>query len=195
MPLIFFIFGIAFSICMYCILFLEHMNVLGLPVIFLIIGLFVFTPHILAIQILYFVRRSDDKTNRNSFYAGLLFSVTLTLVIGLKYSQTINRIQATPIVNLELLQGTYMEEKILGAHFKYHTRICEYDGWRPPLHDPILVVGRWLNLNRDLDWTLEERIERYARVFPELPLRQDCSCAYEYSEVYFLDERLNPKKQ
>ncbi len=36
----------------------------------------------------------------------------------------------------------YLLELSLGVHWKYHTKICLYDGWRPPFHDPVVIISR-----------------------------------------------------
>ncbi|MGB1031852.1 MAG: hypothetical protein ACPGWM_04520, partial [Flavobacteriales bacterium] len=67
--------------------------------------------------------------------------------------------------NVEL---NFWNERIIGMHFIYHTKICEFDGWRPPLHDPLLNVGLLLNSFEDpLDhMSLEDRINLYEMSFP-----------------------------
>ncbi len=81
-----------------------------------------------------------------------------------------------------------MTEKILGMHFIYHTEFCEFDGWRPPKHEPLLILGRLFNYNKDpLNVSLEERIEIYRKVFPENKIKFDCSCAYLYKDSYHND--------
>jgi hypothetical protein len=87
-----------------------------------------------------------------------------------------------------------MTEKILGMYFKYHTEICEYDGWRPPLHEPALVLGQWLNGREDPlsngcqnRFELSKRIQLYKKFFPDKKVKLDCSCAVSYSSLYHSD--------
>ena len=81
-----------------------------------------------------------------------------------------------------------MTEKIIGMHFIYHTRFCEFDGWRPPIHEPILVIGMWLNNRYDpLNVDLKTRLDLYRKFFPENKFKFDCSCGIEYSEDYIND--------
>lgn len=75
----------------------------------------------------------------------------------------------------------YLLELQLGAHWKYHTRICLYDGRRPPFHEPVLIICRnLLKINKDyygLD-IKESRIDGlYAYAFPEKTTVFDCQCA------------------
>ena len=66
--------------------------------------------------------------------------------------------------------------KILGMHFIYHTRFCEFDGWRPPKHEPIMVIGMWLNNRLDpLEVDLKTRLELYKKFFPDKKYKFDCS--------------------
>jgi hypothetical protein len=190
LPILFFCFGLTMSIAIYCIFFLYEVNVWGLAILPFVIGSFIYTPHIFAIQIVYYLRVEAYEPFRKYFYLGLLFAASITIYAGLEYNKAYRNILSVSEMASPNLEGTYMEEKILGAHFKYHTAICLYDGWRPPLHDPLLVVGRWLN-RVDLDWGLERRVRFYHQVFPENLLIQNCACAKEYSERYFTDELLN----
>lgn len=82
-----------------------------------------------------------------------------------------------------------MTEKILGMHFIYHTRYCEFDGWRPPKHEPIIVIGMWLNNRIDpLNVDLETRLKLYKTFFPDNKYKFDCSCGLQYSNNYHYDD-------
>jgi hypothetical protein len=86
------------------------------------------------------------------------------------------------------LEKTFMNEKILGMHFIYHTRTTIYDGWRPPVHEPLLIVGMWLNGNKDpLQVSLETRLRLYKQTFPNRPVKLNCSCAIMESSTYHQD--------
>jgi hypothetical protein len=74
----------------------------------------------------------------------------------------------------------YLTELILGAHWKYHTCICLYDGKRPPFHDPVLGFANFITYfkgpyNYEID--LPDRIELYKQVFPNNKTKFDCNCA------------------
>lgn len=87
--------------------------------------------------------------------------------------------------NFKTLEKNFMTEKILGMHFIYHTRYCEFDGWRPPKHEPILVIGMWLNNRKDpLSLNLEKRLELYKKFFPNKTYKFECSCGYQYRADY-----------
>ena len=78
-----------------------------------------------------------------------------------------------------------MTEKILGMHFIYHTRYCEFDGWRPPKHEPILIIGMWLNRRIDpLNVDLKTRLLLYKKFFPNNKYKFECSCAISHRQDY-----------
>ena len=85
-----------------------------------------------------------------------------------------------------------MTERILGMHFRYHTRICIFDGWRPPLHDPAMVIGMRLTGDKDpLDgMSLETRLQLYHEVYPSLPVKNHCACSKESKEYVYRFVRL-----
>ena len=85
-----------------------------------------------------------------------------------------------------------MTERILGMHFRYHTRICIYDGWRPPLHDPAMVLGMRLTGDKDPleGMTLETRLQLYHEVFPTLPVKNHCACSKESKRYHYFDDYL-----
>lgn len=74
----------------------------------------------------------------------------------------------------------YLTELILGAHWKYHTQLCLYDGWRPPYHDPVLVSANKL-LHPfslfDQGVEMESAIDLYKKLYPENKTKFDCRCA------------------
>ncbi len=83
-----------------------------------------------------------------------------------------------------------MTERIAGMHFLYHTRLCIYDGWRPPLHDPAMVLGMRLNGGRDPlgGMDLEERVALYHQMYPDRPVTAPCACCKESERNgYFTD--------
>lgn len=218
---VFFLFGIATCICLYCIVFLSYLSVTGLFSIVVIPYYLISTGHfsgpmalpfaslplILAVQLVVLVLgRRTTRTDRKYFGMGIALCVAFAVVM----TSWFNLHYAT--VRSALRQGTthevprnYMTERMLGMHVKYHLSFCELDGWRPPLHDPSIVVAIWLTapFRSDLDWRgkapfgarqrttfFNERIAAYKTVFPERPLRQKCSCARGYRKFYMEDPRL-----
>ena len=83
-----------------------------------------------------------------------------------------------------------MTERIAGMKFLYHTEYCLYDGWRPPLHDPALVIGMRLNGSRDplAGKDLESRVALYREMYPDRPVVLKCACSQESSlNGYYTD--------
>lgn len=83
-----------------------------------------------------------------------------------------------------------MTERIVGMHFLYHTSFCIYDGWRPPLHDPALVLGMRLNGGRDplCGLELKDRVTLYHNMYPDRPVKARCACSKESERNgYFTD--------
>jgi len=192
LPFLSFINGVSLCLFIYCILFLEHMNLLGLITIIFGVGLVVFIPHFFAIQLLWMnIYKPVKKSVRYFFLSGVFVCMGISLFIGLEYKKALEQMNDFVKSDYQVLEKNFMTEKILGMHFIYHTRFCEYDGWRPPIHEPILIIGMWLNNRYDpLNITLKRRVELYKRFFPENQIKFNCSCAINYSENYHNDSLL-----
>jgi hypothetical protein len=86
--------------------------------------------------------------------------------------------------------GNYMLEKAIGWALVYHTETCIYDGWRPPMHDPFLVVSNWLlTTGEPLDSDFDMKVKLYKALYPDVPIKKKCSCGIEESNTYFSDPR------
>ncbi len=80
----------------------------------------------------------------------------------------------------------YMLERAMGWAMIYHTELCVFDGWRPPMHDPFLVVSDWfLKKGEPLDSDFETKKKLYKAFYPQISIKKKCSCAIEESEKYF----------
>ncbi len=210
-----FLFGIAACICVYCILFIGLMNLgallglLGHPILLLL-----YLPHFLLWQILIHRRRTPDPSARRAFRSGIALCLTVAIGAGIWFRVEHPSVEAalSDPERSSSIRPSYMTERMLGMHFKYHTALNLFDGWRPPLHDPLIVTAIWLNyplmdsptareFRRTLlrgggpffvmgPWRIDKRIAVYKRVFPGRPIRQSCSCAKEYGEVYANDPRI-----
>ena len=84
------------------------------------------------------------KHVRGWYVAGMLLCVLFAVGCGMAYHASCNAYDKGNVPN-----GNPMTERIAGMHFLYHTRFCIYDGWRPPLHDPAMVLGMRLNKGYD----------------------------------------------
>jgi len=119
------------------------------------------------------------------------------LIFSFKYRELANRISKFNVEqifkNLEIkreIQNSYLGERIVGMHLKFHTRYHEYDGWRPPLHDPFLIFALWINDYFDplANYSYDDRIKLYETLFPKKNLQANCSCAFSNSKFYWNDK-------
>ena len=147
---VFFLFGIAACICVYCILFIGLMNgvlILAFPVFMgRPVALLAYLPHFLLAQIIFHLTTTAEKRKwRKYFAAGAGLCLLSAVYVSVLFSRNKAAVEAAisdPGRNAAKLVPGYITERMLGMHFKYHTELCLYDGWRPPLHDPLLVTGR-----------------------------------------------------
>jgi len=189
-PLTSFINGVSLFVYIYCIIFLDEMNLVGFVMILIGIGLVVFIPHFIVVQLIWKnVFNPKIKSSRYYFLAAVILCMGMVIYIGQDYRNAISSIGKFKETNYKELDQNFMTEKILGMHFIYHTKYCEFDGWRPPKHEPILVIGMWLNDGYDpLPVNLKTRLELYKKFFPENRYKFNCSCGIEYSQTYHDDE-------
>jgi hypothetical protein len=188
--------GISLGVFVYCTLFLEHINFYGLFAIFFFgLGLLTYVPLFFIIQLLYkHIIASKKVLTKVLFCLGLLSFLLAAYFFNYQYKQALVSIEKFKQSNFTELDKTFMTEKILGMYFKYHTEICEYDGWRPPLHEPALVIGQLFNGRNDPlsvssqnRFNLSERKKLYKKFFPDKKVKLNCSCAVNYSGFYHND--------
>ena len=165
------------------------MNAIGIMLLFIGIGLLFYIPHFFAVQLFYTnCLKPESATSRKFFLCAISICLCITFFIGYEYKRAIVSINEFEKSYFNQLDRNFMTEKILGMHFIYHTRLCIYDGWRPPRHEPILVIGMWLNGREDpLHVDLEKRLELYKKFFPENQYKFECSCSNESSGTYNAD--------
>ena len=172
--------GVLACFCLYCILFLGKMNILGfiLPM-----------PYFILAQVIYkAILKPISNQFKLLFFASVTTAFLIALSAGLLYKQEFSNLKEAKAIGYNKLEINYLTERVVGMHFIYHTKFCEFDGWRPPKHDPFLVVGMWLNGMEDpLDIRLEERVALYKKLFPANRVKSDCSCAKMYSSIYHND--------
>ncbi len=189
-PFIGFVAGVSVFSFFYCILFLEELSILAFPFILLGIGIIMLIPHFFAFQLIrYFLFKNTNRKIKLFFALGFSACILVSITAGVYYNIASKQINEFVESDYEVLEKNYMTEKILGMHFIYHTKICVYDGWRPPRHEPLLVLGMWLNGRKDpLYVPLKKRLELYKEFFPENQYRFDCSCAVNGSNGYHKDD-------
>ena len=188
-PFTSFISGISFFVFLYCVVFMEQLSLFGLATAFLGIGIIILAPHFFIIQFIWRnLIRPRSKKSRLFFSTSLVMCGLGILFIGQSYKSALDTMQKFEKSNYSSLERSFLTEKTLGMHLIYHTRFCEYDGWRPPKHEPILVIGMWLNGRKDpMHVDLGQRLLLYKTFFPENNYKFECSCAKMYSENYHKD--------
>jgi hypothetical protein len=181
-PLTSFINGISLCLFIYCVIFIGSWVFIIPLVILLYIMILSFTlliPHFFVIQLIWRnIIRPKTKKSLYYFFASIVICIGIVIYIGHDYKKAVHSIEKCIETNYQELDRTFMTEKILGMHFIYHTSYCPYDGLRPPIHEPILVIGRWLNLCADPlhGMNLETRRELYKKFFPNHKYKFDCGC-------------------
>ena len=185
-PLTSFINGISLCLFIYCVLFIGDWNFFGPFVLMIgIVGLTLYIPHFFVVQlILKNIVKPKIKSLRYYFLASIILCIGISIYIGQEYKKAVRSIEKCKETNYQELDTNFMTEKILGMHFIYHTSYCPYDGWRPPKHEPILVIGMWFsNRQNNLTVDLKTRLELYKKFFPNNKYVFDCGCAgYPYQD-------------
>ena len=171
-----FLCGISTGVFFYWVIFSEGW-VIFFPVSILFIFLLVWRN----------VKHPVRKQSKPWYFAGIAVCVVFAIVSAILFSSAAKKVQ----------KGEYdtrnpMTERILGMHFRYHTRICIYDGWRPPLHDPAMVMGMRLTGDKDPleGMTLETRLQLYHEVYPSLPVKNNCACSEDSKNNGYFDDYL-----
>lgn len=125
------------------------------------------------------------KGIRLYYVVGMLLCLLFAVGCGVAYRASCEAYDKGQVPN-----GNPMTERIAGMHFLYHTSFCIYDGWRPPLHDPAMVLGMRLNGDRDplCGMSLEDRVALYHSMYPDRPVKARCACSKESERNgYFTD--------
>ena len=186
-----FLCGVSFMLFLYLLIFLNLLVfVWWLLALYFGVGvLLLVPPYFLLILGWSGVVRPVSRRARRYFLSGILASTAIPVASVVLYRQALRDIEDFGCSNYTQLRPTFMTEKILGMHILYHTEYCLYDGWRPPLHEPLLNIGYWIHgLDDPLDVTIEHRLKLYRKFFPDRPVKLACSCAWEEREWYHRDE-------
>ncbi len=129
--------------------------------------------------------RPVHKAVRWWYLAGIVLCALFAAGCGQAYASSYKAFDQHKVPN-----GNPMTERIAGMHFLYHTSFCIYDGWRPPLHDPALVLGMRLNGGKDplAGVGLEKRLALYHSMYPLRQVKTRCACSRESERNgYFTD--------
>jgi hypothetical protein len=204
--------GTGFIACIYCILFIGADYSTAIPgILFFGLGLLAFVPVVFVLQLVYrFIKAS--KVLKLCWLAGCIVPVVFAAYFARQYAEVCTAVDKTKPSTVKefaaILDNNYMSERIIGMHFRYHTQICMFDGWRPPLHDPFLVVAMWMNEGQDplyelfhvpeerhySNMHLQERILLYRIMFPGRNPQADCVCSWNSDgRSYLKDSRFDPK--
>lgn len=177
-------FGLLITTFTYLIIFTSlddggiGLFIIGLPFTILVF-------HILART----MRKTFVKTKtitKYCFFIPIMVGFVTVFIAGQEYKKAAATVAKTPIEQYENLPHDFMTEHIVGMHFKYHTKVCIYDGWRPPIHEPLLIMGLWMNGMEDplQVSSLRERVELYSKLYPNKPYKMKCGCGMKGSYLY-----------
>lgn len=197
--------GLFLIICLYCAWFIGATGLLlclllfwwGLPAL-------AWLPVFFGVQVLRRVRGAAVRGRWLAFGLGALALAPVLWWADGQYRQMLAVVARMPLPErldtnalARVLPRSYMVERVAGATWRYHT-VPEfiYDGARPPLHDPLLVIC--LNLHghgamhlsdqpRPLALAVDvadnvsfvySRRQFYHQLFPANPIKPDCVCAH-----------------
>jgi hypothetical protein len=152
----------------------------------------VLLPYFWLIQIIIQFFKNDEIYHKKMYF-GLFSMLFITFFFVKAYKNVLNNrayIAQENEVVIQNLQANfcenYMLERAIGWALVYHTEICIYDGWRPPMHDPFLVVSDWIwRQGEPLTPNFDEKIKLYKKFYPNVSYKKSCSCAIEESKTYF----------
>lgn len=145
---------------------------------------------------LLFVASRSRTVRRVALVSLLLFAIVPSTLFAWSFRNAAADLEEARQNDFATVKDNYMTERIVGMHFLYHTRFCPYDGWRPPLHDPAMVIGLCCyNFSGHCeplsDLTLEERVQLYAQLYPDRPLVYCRACSRQSrANGYFFDPLL-----
>jgi len=209
-----FLLGTGVPICIYCAWFLASGNggvfnyvFFFFAILLLGAGLLGFIPFYLLLHIRRYYKAAVP-IGRRSILAGVVVPfVALAIYLSAFRSYLVSTISiqdnvATKDEFVRRLPNSYFTERILGLCWKYHTCIdFVYDGWRPPLHDPFLIIGLTYcspavfhhSNTADNFWPVYywEAIKYYHRKFPGRRLKENCPCSYSRDGKDYLTDPLD----
>lgn len=183
--------GIGFTVCVYCQWFVERGALVALVAFFLLFPLLFLVPTFFAVQLLKRGVLNALPMGRLAFGLGVAALLPAQLWVEWQYravEAAVARLPAGQQQDLaaldQVISRTYVAERLAGAFFKYHNYLeFIYDGWRPPLHDPLVNVSLWLRPvggarpSNPLDMrNVDKQVALYQRLFPGLPVKADCIC-------------------
>jgi hypothetical protein len=199
--LLIFLMGVYFTVCVYCALFIDPLQIIfTLLLSFLLFPLLLWVPVVFAAQALNWIADNALPGSRVVFAVGVLALFPVQIWAELQYREIEAAVARLPVSQrhqtdalARVVPRSYMAERLAGAYFKYHN-YPEFalDGWRPPLHDPLVNICLWSRKSKV--WTngamrednpllvgwKDEQATLYHQLFPELPIKADCTCNQTY---------------
>ena len=213
--LLLFLMGVNFTVCVYCALFINPVQLLSMLLFFfLLFPLLLWVPVVFAVQALKRTFGCPLPGTRWIFGAGAMLLILPQLWVEKQFREIEAAVASLPAaerrkpsVLARVVPRSYAAERLAGAYFKYHN-YPEFilDGWRPPLHDPLINVSLWAreasaygpNPLKVFYWdaatdashgSLKTQALFYHLLFPNRPVKADCICNQTYDgEGYFFWE-------
>jgi hypothetical protein len=156
--------------------FLLHLAIYVAAIFFFGAGLFAFLP----IYFLFHIYKYYKSLHRPMFYAGLCVPMFLLVPYLSLFNDRYKEFdRAVSKQQISTLPKDYFTERFLAIGLKYHTALnYMYDGWRPPLHDPLLNIGLWLFSDTYYPHRFLTREQYYTVMFPHKAVKVWCPCSY-----------------
>ncbi len=111
---------------------------------------FVLTPYLIIFQLILFFKSLQTRAQKIIYVSSSIFVLLIGLALTYQINTIFQKIETSQNIEMDLKIlnknpiNNYLTELILGAHWKYHTELCNLDGWRPPFHEPVLVISNKL---------------------------------------------------
>ncbi|WP_201979598.1 hypothetical protein [Hymenobacter rubidus] len=206
--LMLFLMGVHFTVCVYCALFINPLQLLSILLMaFLVFPLLLWVPVVFAVQALNRAVVSALPGARVVFGLGVFALLPVQLWAEQQYRAIAAAVASLPANKrhqtsewLRVVPRTYMAERLAGSLFKYHNYPeFVYDGWRPPLHDPLVNICLWSRngdrpplLIDDDAWrtpqtSADHQAAFYHQLFPNLPIKADCTCNHTHDGESYLE--------
>lgn len=151
-------------------------------------GAFALAPYFLILQLIFMYKSLLTAFQKRVFISSSLLILLIGFLLAFQMKRIFDRVNTAADLEIELLSinknsvNKYLTELILGAHWKYHTELCLYDGWRPPFHDPILVFSNKVLFPFDhfasgTKIYFYKNPSLYKKIYPDNPTSFNCRCA------------------
>ena len=199
--------GALVPICAYCIVFMgPGALVVGVLFFFFLLPVLAWVPVVFAGQAVRRAWRSELPGGRVVFGLGTLPLLAAQCWAEQQYQDVEAAVAQLPHAQrrepgalARVVPRTYVAERLAGTLFKYHNYQDNNDGWRPPLHEPLVNISLWsrggLNWGKPgareanpllIGW-VDAQAAFYHQLFPALPIKADCTCNHTYDGESYLE--------